>query len=916
MHAARHRDTAARAEAGRRADPARQAPARDGAMAPRVETGSQFDAARLTGGDLGAFRHGSMLYMYLENFVTYDEVEIYPGPYMNMVMGPNGTGKSSMVAAMALGLGWHPAVLGRSKDVAEFIKYNTDRSVIETVLRVEPGPPAAPDFDWEAVGLRGRPECGFLAIRRVLTSAADEGRRRSHTDWLVNGQPVRHRDIQALVRWFNIQIDNLCQFLPQDRVAEFARMTPVELLLETEKAAAAPEVAEMHQTLVALRREGRAESATLAGQQGALAALQKQAAGLEAAVQRHRDYEQHRRMIGWCEQKRPWLLYNQAREAYLERRARRDEARARFDAATADVEPLRVRRAALLEQIRAADSSSSRQARARLEARARALDKLVQEQFDGRLAQDVRLKRAEVYQVRQQRERKRADMARLRQEIQELEATAQQDPAAYERAVHALAARLGESNRSIAALDQEVFGHEGARRDIQREAEGLGQELRAAEGAISALEDVAKQRFLQLRRKNPPAASAYLWLQENRQRFQAPILGPICMELGVKDPAMGRMVENCIGVGVLMSFVTTDDETAEQFLQLTEREHKWRLNMVVVSPRAAAEIVRHRPALHGELRAAGFDSWAFDHVSAPEAIRYALVDAALLHLIPVAARGLGRPLEALPAAALAGIRKLVTAEYRFEVNNSRYSAERVIKSHGLRPADFLGASVDEGRRGRAQAALDAVRISQRACEARMRELLERAEPARAALERARQAKQLVEEERKEALRVLAAHRTALSRREAKKAKLIDMAGSLAELDEEPLKADLRALFVARKQAALDAAQALLAYKAALCACLEGQLVLSLASSEAASVGAEIEALLSQNEGLRAALEAAEGEARAAKEAARGLLEQANRQTVDDELKVHGAWACRRLTHTSCSKSLPSCPRRWPRWTSA
>ena len=34
----------------------------------------------------------------------------------------------------------------------------------------------------------------------------------------------------------NIQVGNLCQFLPQERVTEFARMNPQQLLESTEKA--------------------------------------------------------------------------------------------------------------------------------------------------------------------------------------------------------------------------------------------------------------------------------------------------------------------------------------------------------------------------------------------------------------------------------------------------------------------------------------------------------------------------------------------------------------------------------------------------------------------------------------------------------------------------------------------------------
>lgn len=53
---------------------------------------------------------GSIVRIQLRNFVTYDWVEFRPGPYLNMILGPNGTGKSSIACAIALGLNFPPAV--------------------------------------------------------------------------------------------------------------------------------------------------------------------------------------------------------------------------------------------------------------------------------------------------------------------------------------------------------------------------------------------------------------------------------------------------------------------------------------------------------------------------------------------------------------------------------------------------------------------------------------------------------------------------------------------------------------------------------------------------------------------------------------------------------------------------------------
>jgi chromosome segregation ATPase len=47
---------------------------------------------------------------------------------------PNGTGKSTIVCAIALGLGGKPDVLGRAKEIQEFVKHGSDKASIEIEL--------------------------------------------------------------------------------------------------------------------------------------------------------------------------------------------------------------------------------------------------------------------------------------------------------------------------------------------------------------------------------------------------------------------------------------------------------------------------------------------------------------------------------------------------------------------------------------------------------------------------------------------------------------------------------------------------------------------------------------------------------------------------------------------------------------
>ncbi|CAG8443432.1 2028_t:CDS:10, partial [Acaulospora colombiana] len=109
----------------------------------RVRLGGDSPSSPLTPSRKGKnaqaeYQIGSIVRVSLKNFVTYDSVEFRPGPNLNMIIGPNGTGKSTIVCAIALGLGWNSSLLGRAKDISDFIKNGQERASIEIELQSRP----------------------------------------------------------------------------------------------------------------------------------------------------------------------------------------------------------------------------------------------------------------------------------------------------------------------------------------------------------------------------------------------------------------------------------------------------------------------------------------------------------------------------------------------------------------------------------------------------------------------------------------------------------------------------------------------------------------------------------------------------------------------------------------------------------
>lgn len=134
----------------------------------------------------------------LRNFVTYDDVEFCPGPYLNMIIGPNGTGKSSIACAICLGLNFPAATLGRAAEIHSFVKIGTEKTA---------------HIEIELKGAAGEKN---LVIRRNLTAG-----NRSST-FTLNGQQASGKEVSARVAKLNVQVGNLCSFLPQDKVGEFS----------------------------------------------------------------------------------------------------------------------------------------------------------------------------------------------------------------------------------------------------------------------------------------------------------------------------------------------------------------------------------------------------------------------------------------------------------------------------------------------------------------------------------------------------------------------------------------------------------------------------------------------------------------------------------------------------------------------
>lgn len=159
------------------------------------------------------------------------------------------------------------------------------------------------------------------------------------TSFSVNGKPSTKKAVLEYAKSFSIQIDNLCQFLPQDKVVEFAAMTPVELLKSTQRAVGSQEMIEMHESLQELGQKHKEIQARQASDQDTLGNLEGRQRMQEADVERMRERENIKERVRLMEAARPFARYREARLRHKEAKDKRKEQASALKKLEEEVEP-------------------------------------------------------------------------------------------------------------------------------------------------------------------------------------------------------------------------------------------------------------------------------------------------------------------------------------------------------------------------------------------------------------------------------------------------------------------------------------------------------------------------------------------------------------------------------------------------
>ncbi|KAF3050532.1 Structural maintenance of chromosomes protein 5 [Didymella keratinophila] len=610
--------------------------------------------------DDDVFQPGSIVRVKLTNFVTYMAAEFHLGPSLNMIIGPNGTGKSTLVCAICLGLGWSSEHLGRAKELGAFVKNGAEEATIEIELA-------------KSDSMRSNP-----VIRRVIRKADNK------TVFYIDGKHSTQKMVMRICKEFSIQIDNLCQFLPQDRVVEFAKMKDTERLAATLGAAAPPQMSEWHEQLKGFREQEKDLEAMRHTDAEHLKKLEALQNNTRADLERWNQHQELATKAAALEKTRPVIELDIRKQQFARMREDAERANQALAELRAEVEPIREAGENArsyhdeIKQIVQCRKDLMNMVKMQAGKKAQAItteNKNIQD-FKDAIAGELRSK-----QGRQQ------DVARLTKKILDLERRHQEQPVEYDEAL--FRQRNQELRAEYSVAERKIAELRGTMSTISARVGDWKQQRNAIKQQRAQLDTQSGKQASLLQKLSPQTAQAWEWFEKNKRKLplKGEVYGPPILTCSLTEPKYADAVESQMRLGDALAFTFTNKD--DQQLLLTEFTGKDKLGLHNVYLRTSPKPLSafRPPVANADLTQYGFDGYLRDYVTGPDPVIAMLCDNVKLNRVAYAAKPIDE--QQHEHVTRSPIQAWVSGRETFRITTRReYGVSSTAVNH-LQPAKFF-----------------------------------------------------------------------------------------------------------------------------------------------------------------------------------------------------------------------------------
>lgn len=558
-------------------------------------------------GDIDKFQNGSIMSIKLKDFMTFEKITIQPGAGLNLIIGPNGSGKSTIVCAIGLGLASSTSILARTSKLSGFIRHGCPMASIKILLKSD---------------------IPIWINRRIKSDNSSK--------WRIKNINGRWKDSSAAevaqrVSALHIQLDNLCMFLPQERVKEFATLKPPQLLTATEQAIN-PEVYDTHQALLKDFQKHFDLTQKISDLTQNLNRYQTLMDQMRVDVERLNAANECKKQIEKFEKAIPWAEHRAAKIEYATCRTELQDALRHYDQAAANIRPLSERKEAKAQECR------------------RNNDEL------GRESNQCQNFKNELLQISNSRFEFDRNASQQKQQLENLKknlASKQDDVDKMNHAIEIAEDKVKGVDSDFQRLREEKANLIHRLNDVKRqssEASGLIDPIKRERARKqNELKDIdvelkrfdnQKKRLLDhigtnLRRND--VVELYNYIESRRNTFNANVYGPICAELNFAEIKHANVLHMIVENHFLFAFLTEDEHDRDSLEEFCQRNKLRRITLLRASDnfKLSQQQKMSQQLPPPNLTKYGFAKYVIDTFEAPVTVKNMLNQMAQLDRVPI-----------------------------------------------------------------------------------------------------------------------------------------------------------------------------------------------------------------------------------------------------------------------------------------
>ena len=598
---------------------------------------------------------GKVVSVSMKNFLTYKDCSVSFDPCLNVIIGPNGTGKSSIVCAICLALNGKPRLLGRSTDEREYIKYGSQ----STWLKIELFNPEGPNFVVERTVRAGMPK----------------------NSWEVNGKAARAEQIENLKIQLKIQIDNLCQFLPQDRVQAFSAMNDIERL-ESSMNSIDPELKVKHEKLKVLTVESTSFEQWKVKTDDLISQCELEIQTFQPMIDKWEDRKQREYRLDLLEQRKLFIIYDNELREYETLRQQKKTFETEVKETRQVLKPIEESKEENLRKALTFQKESSQ------------LNKSIQVSVQnttkflvaGDQLSNEQSKVSSIFEQKQRDELKRKEtMKHLKDEIQlvQKQISEVQSPEEAQKQLQEVELKLKEIETREVPLKEER-----RRREI---------DLKSARGDLESLQRVlhnyklrAQEREHRLAECDHDVYKAYKYVKDHENLFEHEFAYPMFLSLNVHDKSKAKQIENHIQKRDMFAFIFAEKSDLDKFSSIINDTMKLKVASLLAPsseylPRFQAETVANEV-----LQQLGCQGVLLDFIEGPLPVKLYLQKVYFFHKTPVGKKFTDDQIGKL----LQKFSIFYSEDRRFQSKKSKYTGEMSTLEIMLRDVQFLKDTID------------------------------------------------------------------------------------------------------------------------------------------------------------------------------------------------------------------------------